>query len=127
VLATIPAEKLEHHFDILEGEGHIPVQSFYQGLRQLFATWIPEPVFYQTGTLREMKDHYAKLSRQHGFPVSAAPDIVQSVGGRLLRGSAGQAAVGQIDRARAATEEALRLEPDNPAARRLREELSATK
>ncbi len=150
LLATLPGENLEHRFDIFEGEGHVPVKGFYQGLRGAFPTWWPAPSLFQTGTLEDVKSHYAGLSQRYGFPVSPPADVLHSIGGRLLRESRGQEALeafqycttlyprfaagfvglgwayrqtGEIDGAVHAVGEALRLDPGSAAAQRLREAL----
>lgn len=145
-------ESLEHHFDIFHGEGHVPAKGFYQGLRRLFPTWIPNLDFFRNGSLDDLKQHYSTLSREYGFPVSPPPAIISSVGLRMLeeekwqmavevyeyyvslypRSASGHLALAeahlkadQTDKAIEAVKKALELEPDNERARRMLGELEA--
>ncbi|MCJ7682435.1 MAG: hypothetical protein MUP70_17030 [Candidatus Aminicenantes bacterium] len=72
-------------FDIFEGEGHVPVKGFYQGLINLFSGWIPDQEFFRSGTLDDIKHHYMALTERFGFNVFPPPNIMDSVGQRLLR------------------------------------------
>jgi predicted alpha/beta superfamily hydrolase len=145
-------EELEHHVEILPGERHVPTKGFYQGLRRLFPAWMPEPGFFENGSLDNITRHYGNLSRDYGFQVLPPPAIITSVGRRLLREEQEAGAVevyryyvslypravsGHLALAEAysradesgeaieSLKKALALEPDNERARRMLGELQA--
>lgn len=76
---------IQWSFDIFEGEGHVPVKGFYKGLRGLFHRWIPEFEFFRSGTLKDIKNHYGRLTEKYGFTVLPPTPILNVVGGRYLR------------------------------------------
>jgi predicted alpha/beta superfamily hydrolase len=147
---TREGESLEHHLDIFHGEGHVPAKGFYQGLRRLFPAWLPKLDFFLNGSLDDLKQHYGKLSREYGFPVTPPPVIIGSVGQRMLeeekwpiavevyeyyvslypRSVLGHLALAEAhskadetDKAIGAVKRALELETDNERARRMLGEL----
>lgn len=73
---------LKWAFDIFEGEGHVPVKGFYQGLMNLFSGWIPDLEFFRSGTLEDIKDHYLELTGRFGFRVLPPIPIMNSAGRR---------------------------------------------
>jgi hypothetical protein len=84
-LKKVEKTGIQWSFDIFEGEGHVPVKGFYKGLRELFHKWIPELEFFRSGTLKDIINHYGKLTEKYGFTVLSPTPILNVVGGRYLR------------------------------------------
>ncbi len=136
--------------DIFEGEGHVPIKGFYQGLMNLFSGWIPELEFFRSGTLDFIKKHYETLTKRFGFKVLPPPDILNTVGQRYLGNNESQQSVelytyfvsiysksangfvnlgkayvqlNKVDLSIQSIKKALELEPDNEEAKKLLDDL----
>lgn len=101
---------LVFHAEIHDGEGHVPIKGFYQGLRLLFSHWIPP-----TSTLLEadwpaVVEHYRGLSNRFGFKVDPAYDIVSLVARRMENGGDPSGAIKVLRRL-------VELYPDSDQAR----------
>jgi len=141
---------LKWSFNIFEGEGHVSVKGFYQGLMNNFSGWIPTLEFFRNGSLDDIKDHYSRLTKRFGFRVLPPTAIVNSVGRRSLRNNESQKAIeiykhfvslypksasgylalgesytqaNKVDLAIQHLRKALEFEPDNAQARKLLEDL----
>ena len=75
---------LEWSMDIFEGEGHVPVKGFYQGLRRLFADWMISLELLKKADLSEIRRHYEALSNKHGFKAQVPAAILASIGRQAL-------------------------------------------
>lgn len=142
-IKAIREGKLEYAFDTFEGEGHVPILGFYRALRGLFPEWYPGSGLILGGTLDDLRRHYDRLTNEYGFPVSAPPAIINSMGRRFLREENGRDAgdayryyismfprsapahlglaeacvmTGETDRAIEALEKALEIDPGNTRA-----------
>lgn len=145
---------LRWSFDIFEGEGHVPVKGFYQGLRDIFSKWIPTFEFFANGSLEDMKIHYGKLTERFGYRILPPSAIINSVGWRHLRENQPQKAVevfkylvsvypesssgfralgnsyiqtGQKDLAVKSLKKALEIDPKNSRAKKLLSDLTNKK
>ncbi|MFC2158653.1 alpha/beta hydrolase-fold protein [Acidobacteriota bacterium] len=141
---------LKWDFEIFEGEGHVPIRGFYQGVMNHFSGWIPELEFFRSGTLDYIKKHYKALTERFGFKILPPTPILNSVGRRFLRNNEFQSAIQlykyfvelypesssgfmaladiytRVDKADLAIQslrKALDLEPDNEEAKKLLDEL----
>jgi len=75
---------LEWSTDIFEGEGHVPVRGFYQGLQRLFADWMISRELLAKADLTGIQGHYRALSEKFGWEVRVPPDVLASIGRRAI-------------------------------------------
>jgi predicted alpha/beta superfamily hydrolase len=141
---------LKWAFDIFEGEGHVPIKGFYQGLMNLFSGWIPSLEFFINGDLEYIKNHYEGLTDRFGFRVLPPTPIMNSTGRRFLRNTESKKAIelykyfisvypnssdghlalaeayeqdGQIDLAVQNLRKSLKLDPDSTQAQKFLDNL----
>jgi len=77
---------LEWSMDIFDGEGHVPVKGFYQGLRRLFADWMISRELLAKADLSEISRHYEALAKKFGLEIGIPADILASIGRQAMAG-----------------------------------------
>jgi predicted alpha/beta superfamily hydrolase len=67
-----------------EGEGHVPVLGFYEGLRVFFEGWFPFEAF-EEGDWTVLAKHYEELSARFGYHVRIPLAIGTTLANRILQ------------------------------------------
>jgi predicted alpha/beta superfamily hydrolase len=76
---------IDYSWEVFDGEGHVPVKGFYQGIRLVFSGWFPAMEVFMTGDLPTLKKHYAGLTERIGFDVRPTHSILYGMGNRQVR------------------------------------------
>lgn len=81
VLKYEAPESLSWHAEVYDGETHstIPMPSVYSGLRFFFPRWQVPPFALRDG-LEAIDRHFASLSEDYGYPMSAPESTINNLG-----------------------------------------------
>jgi len=79
-------EGLIWDFRQMEGDDHgsVPARSTDLGLRMIYPRWRVPRSFYAEPELAPLQQHYARLSKEYGFPISVPEDMINQLGYMMM-------------------------------------------
>ncbi len=82
LLGRLKPEGFEYEFRQMPEENHgsVGLQTYYWGLRKIYAGWLPPT----SGSLADVEHHYKKLSDKYGYTIPIPENQLNTIGYRLL-------------------------------------------
>jgi predicted alpha/beta superfamily hydrolase len=97
VFETKAPDELKWELRVMEKAGHVPYVSVHDGLLFIFSNWEYTKDQIESGGLAGVREHYAQLSKQYGFPVKMSGSVLTDLAMIYFRAEEWTAAIEVFD------------------------------